>query len=284
MAGARRCPNCGAAAPGRFCATCGQEQRDLRVPFRGVVAEALEETISLDSKLSRTLPALFLHPGAATRHFVEGRRASFTSPLKLYLLASFAFFLALAVGPDLRLRIGGSNISFGPTEVPAGEQPVVQASAEEMAELRSLGAFGAALAARVDELKALPPREAQRRMNAALVDNSARAMFLLVPLMALVLLALHPRRGLFYTEHLVAAVHAQTVTFAFLLPGVVLGSGGVTLAGLAAAGGHLFLAMRRIYGTGWAGTAARWLALSFAYLVVVSLTVAGAALLAVFTS
>jgi hypothetical protein len=249
-----------------------------------VVAEALEETISLDSKLSRTLPALFLHPGAATRHFVEGRRASFTSPLKLYLLASFAFFLALAVGPDLRLRIGGSNLSFGPTEVPAAEEPPVQASAEELAGLRARGVLGGALADRLASIQALPPREAQRRMNAALVDNSARAMFLLVPLMALVLLALHPRRGLLYTEHLVAAVHAQTVTFAFLLPGVVLGSGGVTLAGLAAAGGHLLLALRRIYGTGWAGTAARWLALSFAYLVAVSLTVAGAALLAIFTS
>ena len=282
--GGERCPNCGAPVPGRFCAECGQAHRSLRVPFRRVVAEALEEAISLDSKLSRTLPALFLHPGAATRHFVEGRRASFTSPLKLYLLASFAFFLALAVGPDLRLRIGGSNLSVGPVQVPAAEQPPVEASAEELAELRARGRLGAALADRLAGIQALPPREAQRRLNAALVDNSARAMFLLVPFVALVLLALHPRRGFFYTEHLVTAAHVQTVTFACLLPGVVSGSGGTTLAGLAVAAGHLLVAMRRVYGTAWPGTTARWLALSFTYLVAVSLTVAGAALVAVLTS
>jgi hypothetical protein len=284
-----RCPNCGAPAPERFCASCGQEQRSLRVPFRRVVGEALEETLSFDSRLSRTLPALFLHPGLATRHFIEGRRASHTSPLKLYLLASFAFFLALALGPDLNVRVGGGRsssvkgaFSKGPSGAVAEEGPVTT-TPEELSDMRARGALLALFADRLEELTRLPPREARRRVHAALVENAARAMFLLVPLMALVLLALHPRRGFFYTEHLVTAVHAQTVTFALLLPGLAFGSGVLSLAGLALSGGHLLLAMRRVYRTGWAGTAVRWLALSFTYLLAVSLAVAGAALLAVLT-
>lgn len=280
----RACPNCGEPAPDRFCAVCGQEQRALRLPIRRVVAEVIDETISLDSRLSRTLPALFLHPGAATRHFIEGRRASYTSPLRLYLLASFAFFLALALGPDLRVRVGGANVRLDAVDAAQMERPPVQTTPDELARLRARGAVGAMLADHLEALEKLPPREAERRISAALVENSARAMFVLVPLMALVLLALHPRRGFFYTEHLVTAVHAQTVTFALLLPGVVSGSSTVTLAALAVSGIHLFLAMRRVYRTGWAGTALRWCALSFVYLVAVAFTVAGAALAAVLTS
>jgi hypothetical protein len=249
-----------------------------------MVAEALEETVSLDGKLAHTLPALFLRPGAATRHHIEGRRASFTSPLKLYLFASFAFFLAVALGPDFGLRMGGTVTSADDGGEEAGEVSPVQASEGSRAELRAAGSVGGLLADRLETLQALPPREAQRRLNEALVENVARAMFVLVPLMALALLALHARRGLTYTDHLVAATHAQTVTFALLLPGVALGSEALTFSGLGIAAGHLFLAMRRVYRTSWAGTALRWLCLSTVYAVAVGFAVVGATVAAVLTS
>jgi hypothetical protein len=105
-----------------------------------------------------------------------------------------------------------------------------------------------------------------------------------VPFMALVLLALHPRRGVYYTEHLTLAVHAQTVTFALLLPGVLAGSGVLELAGAVVAAVHLLAAMRRFYGASWPATVARWLALSFAYLIAVSLVILAATLAAVMTA
>jgi len=276
------CPNCSAPAAGRFCASCGQEQRELRIPFRRALAEALDEALSLDSRLARTLPALFLHPGAATRAWREGRRASSTSPTKLYLLASFLFFLALALAGGLPVQIGTGKAA-GATGAAANPHPV-NAAPGSLAELRASGWIGAAFADHLERLSALPAEEASRRIGDALSGHAAQAMFVLVPLMALVLKLLHARRGVYYTEHLTLAVHAQTVTFAFLLPGVIAGSPGAALAGLAASGLHLLLAMRRVYGTGWVGTLARWLALSFAWVVALSLAVLAATAAAVLTA
>jgi len=277
----RACPNCGGPAPGRFCPACGQEQRSLRVPFRRVVAEALDETLSLDGRLAHTLPALFLRPGEATRDWREGRRASHTSPTKLYLLASFLFFFASAVGPDFGTRVGPSGVNIGP---PAKKQGPVQAEPEELEGLRAKGGLSAVFAEHVERLQRLPPDEAERRINGALIDNGAKAMFVLVPLVALALLLLHLRRGFFYTEHLVFTVHAQTVTFALLTPGVAFASGIASAIGSVLAVAHLLVAMRRFYRTGWIGTVLRWLAVSLAYLVLLVMGVAGAAIVAILTS
>ncbi|MFT3916584.1 MAG: DUF3667 domain-containing protein [Anaeromyxobacteraceae bacterium] len=287
------CPNCGGPAPARFCPACGQEQRALRVPFRRVVADALDEALSLDSRLAHTLPALFLRPGAASLAWREGRRASHTSPTKLYLLASFVFFLAVAAGPNFGVQAGTKGVRLGPSEPRSQEMSLggaatvtspVEASDAELADMRARGLLGRTFAEHVERLKKLPPEDAQRRLNAVFVDNTARAMFVILPLAALLLLLLHPRRGLFYTDHLVFAAHAQTVTFVLLTPGLLFASGGLSFAGGAAACGHLLLAMRRHYGTGWAGTALRWLLLSFGYLLLLTVAVAGAAVVAILTS
>jgi len=286
---ARRCPNCAAPAAGAFCAACGQAQRPLRVPFHLLVAEALDESLSLDSKLARTLPALFLRPGDATRAWRAGRRASFTSPTKLYLVASFLFFFALALGPDFRLNVGTSGANIGPARA---DGSAVKADPAKLAALRAEGGIRGAFADHLERLQALPPAEAQRQVNAALVENAAKAMFVLVPLMGLVLLLLHVRRralrqargAVYYAEHLTFALHAQTVTFVLLLPGLAAGSGVATAAGLLVSGAHLLVAMRRVYETSWAGTVLRWAVLSLVYLFALAIAVAGAAGAAVLTS
>ncbi|MFO0583422.1 MAG: DUF3667 domain-containing protein [Anaeromyxobacter sp.] len=293
VAPAPRCPNCGGLAPARFCPACGQDQRALRVPFRRVVADALDEALSLDSRLAHTLPALFLRPGAASLAWREGKRASHTSPTKLYLLASFLFFLAVTTGPNFGVQAGKKGVHLGPSVArpqesgPGGKAPApapVEATEAELADLRAQGFLGRTFADHVERLKKLPPEEAERRVNAVFVDNTARAMFVILPLAALLLLALHPRRGLFYTEHLVFSAHAQTVTFVLLTPGILFASGALTFAGMAAACGHLLVAMHRYYGTGWPGTALRWLFLSFGYLMLLTAAVAGAAIIAILTS
>jgi hypothetical protein len=278
----RPCPNCGGPAPEPFCPRCGQAQRPLRVPFLRVLGEALDETLSLDSKLAHTLPALFLRPGEATRAWREGKRASHTSPLKVYLLASFVFFFATAVGPDFKTRAGTSGIQIGPAQVEP--QGPVQAEPGELEAMRERGPVAALLAGHLERLQKLPPEEATRRLNAGMVDNAARAMFVLVPLAALVLLLLHARRGFYYTEHLTFTVHAQAVTFALLTPGVALASPVLTAGGSVLAIAHLLVAMRRFYGLGWPGTVVRWAVLSLAYLVLVVAGVLGATVVAVLSA
>jgi hypothetical protein len=92
------CVNCGAPALGRFCPACGQFTGGYDRPLGTLFAEAVDASIGVDGRLRRTLPALFLRPGALTRDFWAGRRTSQSSPLRLYLAASLICFLLFTLG------------------------------------------------------------------------------------------------------------------------------------------------------------------------------------------
>ncbi len=62
--------------------------------LRAVIRDAFSETLELDGKLPRTLRALAWPPGHLTTEWLRGRRASFVSPLRLYVVAALVFFVA----------------------------------------------------------------------------------------------------------------------------------------------------------------------------------------------
>jgi hypothetical protein len=94
-AGPGRCLNCDATVAGKFCAECGQSRDDHSRSVLGFVHEFVEHHLLLDSKMLRTGYALVLKPGRLTRAYLEGRRARYVSPFKLYLFMSLVFFVAL---------------------------------------------------------------------------------------------------------------------------------------------------------------------------------------------
>ena len=92
-----RCPNCGSEQVESYCASCGQRAGDLRTSISEFLREAVDEVFSLDSRVWRTLIALFRHPGLLTADYRRGRRARFVTPLRLYLIVSFVTFLFLVL-------------------------------------------------------------------------------------------------------------------------------------------------------------------------------------------
>ena len=101
-----RCLNCGASlafepAP-RHCAQCGQV---VRMP---TAREFMREAVR---RYCRTFVALVAPPGRLTQEYVAGRRDRYVPPLRLYLAASFLFFLVVKVlGTG-----GGAHIVVAPT-------------------------------------------------------------------------------------------------------------------------------------------------------------------------
>lgn len=94
----RACPNCQAEAPGNFCPLCGQRQGELLVPIGSYIRGVAGDLLDLDGRFARTLRTLLFQPGALTRAWIEGRRASFTPPVRLFLLSSaLAFGLTAAL-------------------------------------------------------------------------------------------------------------------------------------------------------------------------------------------
>lgn len=99
--GERACANCGYEQPESFCPRCGQSDRHYARSLGSVVLEFLREMFELDSRLFRTLRLLFFKPGSLTREFSRNRRVSFVSPVRLYIFASFVFFLLLSLFGNL---------------------------------------------------------------------------------------------------------------------------------------------------------------------------------------
>src|SRR5262249_20055404 len=92
------CENCDAELQGHWCAQCGQPAIEYRRSFRYVVADLLNEFLNWDSKFFNTIALLILKPWRLTNEFLAGKRVRYVNPLRLYLLASVLFFLAVNYG------------------------------------------------------------------------------------------------------------------------------------------------------------------------------------------
>lgn len=86
------CSNCGTVGSERFCPVCGQLAADFHRPVWTLVGEGLADSFSLDGRIARTLPALMFRPGHVTRSYLDGKRARYVPPFRLFLLCSLLFF------------------------------------------------------------------------------------------------------------------------------------------------------------------------------------------------
>src|SRR5688500_4015267 len=107
------CLNCGAPLTGPFCAACGQRGLPPYPTLRELTVDAFGELSGGDGRFAATVRALVRRPGMLTREFLEGRRAQYTSPLRLYLMASLVYFVLAAAAPDLEPQ-SPDKVSVGP--------------------------------------------------------------------------------------------------------------------------------------------------------------------------
>jgi hypothetical protein len=87
------CENCSAPLHGKYCYACGQHAIDYRRSLWRLLMDAADSFLDWDTKFLQTSRVLLLRPWKLTRDFNAGRRVRYAHPLRLYLLASIAFFL-----------------------------------------------------------------------------------------------------------------------------------------------------------------------------------------------
>jgi len=88
-----RCKNCQSSVDSAYCPTCGQRDVDLERPIWSLIADVVKETFELDGRTALTVKILFRYPGLLTSEFLAGRRRTYSSPLRLYLVISISFFV-----------------------------------------------------------------------------------------------------------------------------------------------------------------------------------------------
>jgi len=260
--------------------------------------EATEDLTHADSRLWRTLLALLVKPGFLTREFIEGRRASYLPPVRLYLVLSVMFFLLAASG-------GGGSIGVIGAAAPDDAPPkVVVSSITE----RSIG--GEAIEQSQQLCERIPEtgrwsallrrscihsvQDRGRSLKEAFFHALPRAMFLFLPLIAAMMALLYWSPRHYYVEHLLLLLHNHAFVFLIViitwvveraLPSAVSSSRPAVLLRLAVQiyiAIYIYRSMRQVYGQGALLTNAKFLVMSFVYglsaVVMLALTVLYSAL------
>lgn len=87
------CLNCEARVSGNYCSNCGQKLQPTKLPIRLFLEDVLETLLTIDNRLFRTLRDLFFKPGRVTEEYIEGKRAKYLPPLRVYISISVIYFL-----------------------------------------------------------------------------------------------------------------------------------------------------------------------------------------------
>jgi hypothetical protein len=289
------CRNCGDATPGAFCPSCGQPRASKLVSLRRIIADAVEDHLSLNATTPRTLGVLVAHPGGLTAEYLQGRIARYLPPLRLYIIASFAFFLAFGVSRATNNEAAPREGEFIvlPAAAARAEDPAAAAAAAgtEPTVLRLppipvlSDNLEARLAARLQLLGTTDNDELRRVVSRELLARAPIAVFLLLPLLAGVLKLLYVRHRRLYVEHFIFAVHLQA--FAFVLFTALHLTGNWPILRSLLWGWllvYIVLAFRRVYPQSWPRTLVKLALLGWVYLFSLAVTVAGIAVVTLLTA
>lgn len=267
------CRNCGQPAPNAFCPFCGQSTRDINLPLKEVIGVWLGAIVAFDSRLFRTLQLLIRRPGALTVEFVQGRRRSAVHPLKLFLSFSLLLFVGLGWSgysivnlSDDDTTTAAAPITFNTTSGETTPADPVR-SAEGPPESKTPRWLSTLANLYLNDPK---------HFNSVFINRLAKAVFILVPVFALLLKGLYRQR--LYVDHLVFSLHQHSFAFLAILVELAVNllirgadEPGTGFAALVVAV-YTFLALRRCYSQSRLLTSGKMLLLFFGYLIALIMT------------
>jgi hypothetical protein len=271
-----RCRNCGADLAGRYCAECGQAA-DVHVPStRELLHEVLEGLTHSDSRLWRSLNSLWLRPGTLTTEYIDGRRAAYLPPFRLYLVLSVLCFLVASLShPQVKIVLLG--------DVGRADASAVDESACTHLSIDFLPHWSG----RLQHACAVALRDHGDSLAHLIVSALPKAMFIFLPLVAFLHMLMYWRPRHRYAEHLLFFLHLHAFFFSVAILMLLSGDAARAWPAFKAADGwvvkllgwvmvaYTLLAMRRVFHQAWLRTLVKLAALFVAYLGVLALTMTG---------
>lgn len=268
----KACLNCGTPLHGAFCHDCGQKDQARRVHLGHLLKEMLGELLNYDQKVLSSFWLLIRRPGFLAQEYLDGRRVRHLSPFRLYVVMSFVTFFLFSLVPTGQHRKPGARPAQVEIDLDASTSPEPAAKVH-----RPKPAWAVALKERAKRASADPDRFKQ-----AFLTNLSRALFLLMPFLALLLFLLHLRRKSLFMEHMVLSLHFHAFSFMVilalmglaLLPGDDWGTWpGTVLFFLPPV--YLTIALQRMYQRGWLRSALKAAMASTVYGLAVSVALLG---------
>lgn len=281
------CPNCSDPTNATYCPSCGQRRVERRVSLRRMLGEAIEDQLSLNAALPRTVRVLVFHPGQLSLEYLAGRIQRYIPPFRLYLVTSVVFFLLLSFVAQreqvFKVTMDGETVadSTGAAAPGAGGATTADSATSPYRWGRNMvirtpsPLLDRVLQRRFDELRRLEVQEAANLVGGEALRRAPTAMFLLLPFFAGFLKLLYIRRKRFYVDHFVFGLH--THAFAFLLFTIMLlaSTPWVSVGALVWLAVYVYLAMKRFYAQGWIKTFIKYAIMVQMYFLLLSFAVAG---------
>jgi len=251
------CPNCNFLTSENYCARCGQETHLHEDTFGALIMHFIGHYFHYDSKFWKTMKTLFFNPGKLTIAYWDKQRMRYIAPISMYIFISAVFFITASL-PAFTNDDTVDNETIQQHE--RLRQEVVKDSVY-VAHAREHN-FAAVL---------FKKRMAHMRVNIDVLDGNSNTserlterllhiipdvFFFLIPFLALVLkVLLYKRKDLLYVNHIIFALHLQTMLFCLLLLSILwpFDASSVTVAIIL---GIVFLlyfiaALKRAYNIRW---------------------------------
>lgn len=301
----QHCANCKTLLQGDFCHRCGQEDKNYLRNIFALVGEFFGEFGHWDGRLWRTLWPLWVRPGYLSRRFVEGHRAPYVPPLRVYLFTSILAFLIFAqLVPDQSFELtpppnfnngaGANSANDTPVAPQATPMPGESGAAPEAAvNLEWFPFLDAGEEQRLVEQKLAAVAKDPRAALKNFISLAPQMMLLLLPVFALILKLLYLFRRHYYLEHLVLALHTHSLVLQLLLVHIgMLKLAGATASWplLPAALGwfaslllwwlpiYLLLSQKAFYRQGWPMTLFKFVLTGALYIAMFTVAVSGTAI------
>lgn len=303
-----QCLNCGSTLLGAHCHRCGQPEKSPVRGFSSVFADLLETLFDFESRTFRSLRSLLLNPGRLSREYFSGRRASYVTPLKLYVFASVLALFAIhtsidsdsdgaAAASPASVEVGSARSDLNAQSATDGRSKYFKFNVDEAPWHATRNPVNVSWTpANVDTWlnqrmahaeRVLARDDAERLVVEALFGALPQTLLLMLPLFALLLKVIYALQKRLYMEHLIVALHSHAfiaLALSMLVGLIWLEDWTSTFSGVIASGvsfliagcvlwipTYLLLMQKRVYAQGWPMTLLKYGLVGTVYLAMFSL-------------
>ena len=264
------------------------------------ISEALGNFFSFDSKIIQSLIPFFTRPGVLSRRYVDGERARYVVPFRMYMFFSVIFFLVAGLTKQFEQSTSLVDIKL-PDEVVTENQDTVQVDSILQMMRDSMSIATVSNKFEIDQaiLYALdnPDSSAQAALRELQWERSEEnisnyelwtkfvrmdqdefakhtinqlplIIFLFIPLLAAALKLFYIRRNIYYSEHLTFLFQTNSMMFLLALLAIVFKrSFGVDIAqvSMIVFGIYFLIAMKNFYLQSWLKTLIKYFMVLLSY-------------------
>jgi hypothetical protein len=230
------CPNCHtvfADEHSNYCANCGQENHTHKLPVKHFVIELIESLSHFDTKVLASLKDLVLYPGLIIQKFNDNKRVRYVPPIRLYAFMSFMFFLILTTLTTKEVEKVSNLIQSTPNKGHTASVNFIHKTVIDAPTMQVLIKLPKLTNTLIDSV--LYKKNIQtdwintRLLNSIVrvekdeltladlynrfIKYSSYAIFILMPIFALLLMLFYRKRNYFYSEFLVFSIYYHTFIF-----------------------------------------------------------------------